>query len=396
MVQGQQLLFGLTMLSIDFKNHDLILTNGSAIGILAENVQEIEILNDKIIQTVPHTPGVFDNYGIKLINVKNIHVDNVYINGPRGSIHVNNSEFIRIENSMFERNLGPNIELHSANSAFIRYCTFTNSQFFGITVSSGFPTPGFEISKNIMIEHVSFNGYGGAIVLTGTDGVMITDVNISVVPVSPNKSFGFFIAASQDAGADPAPVNNVTIRDSTFYAENIDTGGDGIWLSNGNNALLQNLIIRVNSQPESITDIEGAIHIGDTTGDVATTYNNVKIMNVVISGGSHDAIAIDNGKNITFDNVVISESQFAGIHIYPDSSEVTVKNSDIKNNVNGVIIDTGSEDNTIIDNVINKNTSIGVLINGNKNQIINNIVINNGTNIDNNGTDNILSGNVTN
>ena len=378
--------------SIDFNNHDLTLTNGSAIGIFAENVQEIEIRNDKIIQNVSPTSRV--NYGIQLFNVKKVFVDNVYITGPREAITIKDSEFIRIENSLFENNEAPCIALISTGDVLIRYCTLSRGEhfgYFGIVVLSNFPNPG--ICRNITIEHVTFNNLGSAIALTGVNDVMISNVMVNFDRTSPNFAFDAFIAAIELADQDVTPVNNITIRDSTFYAQNVRTGTCGIWLGNGTNSLLENLTIHINSQPENANDVEGAILIGDADPSSLLAFNNVKVSNVVISGGSHDAVAVQRGKNITLDGLVISESDFAGVHIYPNSSTITVKNSDIKNNANGVIIDSGSVSNTVINNVITNNTVHGVLINGNNNQVVNNVIANNAINIQNNGSGNTISPN---
>jgi len=373
--------------SIDFNQFNLSLTNGAAIGVSGIGFQNIEIKNGTIELKTDVIPTAITSAAILFDNIVKVTIDNIVTNNNFSGIVINRSEGILITN-VTQKN-------HERSGLSDRPASISITDSFDIIIRdsamSARPSPSSSFtnsngiviatSQNIIIQDINMNNVDGGIYLRGTNNVNIDKLNVSLTPSNP---FNFITI-----GSPTLPSINTIIKNSTFISKGEAIGADGIILQNGNDALIQNVILYVNSSPYEPGAITGAINIGIGPN----SFSNVKIIDTVVSGPNVDAIVVGNGNNVTLDNVVVSDALENNIRLIT-ARNVTIKNSDVqRGNINGINIEARSNCNTISSTNIRDNGA-GLLINGNNNIVRDSNIYCNVANVQDTGLNNQFVNNI--
>jgi len=358
--------------SIDLNFHKLLLTSGAATGILVQNptidelLQNIEILNGTIGLTQGTLPIAATSIAISLNNVVKAHVDNVLTHNTfRGIVGVLSSSILIENSTQVNHTNNPDnllasaqsIRMLNSNNIIIKNDNVSAVQNTLISTSNvvGFVFIG---TSNVIIEDVNMIDIDIGIGAILSDNLNIDKLNVELSPLS-NASF------MQLGAGGGTPCTNTIIRNSNFISrptEPTAVGLDGLYLIEGKNLLIENVVILTKSTPFEAGIIAGAIHIGSSPN----IFTDVKIINTVVSGSNVDAIVVELGSNITLDNVVVSEALENNIRLI-NARNVTIKNSDIQaGTTNGINVEVGSQCNTISNTNIRDN-GLGLLISGNNN-----------------------------
>jgi hypothetical protein len=399
--------------SIDFNYFDLLLTNGAATGVLADGYQNVEIKNGTIelkADVVPiSTEANVTSVAILLHNIVKVHIDHMLTRNTIRGIFVNFSEGILIENSVHKNHhfllvngvviitRGNAIRIEDSFNIIIKNDSVSAvATLFNPDLNFANNGYTFERSQDIIVKNVNMVNVDAGVGLTKTDNVVIDKLNVQLSPLNP---FNFVqVGSGPTSVLPPRPSTNTIIKNSTFILRNSTpfAGPDGIFIVLGKNLLIENVTIESDTAPSppDVLDvpITGAIHIGQSAGPI-TFFSDVKIINVIVSGPNVDAIVVDNGSNVTLDNIVVQEALENNIRLII-ARNVTIKNSEVQaGTTNGINIGAASSCNTISFTNIRDN-GLGLLINGNNNVTRDSNIYCNVSNIQDNNTNNQFLDNV--
>ena len=377
--------------TLNFGDHNLLIPSEGAVGIFANGVSELVILNDKISSpTVSTDPTVI---AIHLLNCDKVTVDNVFTQNTFHGIFAENSTDVFITRSRFKDHVGgletddtlsngvkasgstavvieestfsggganPGITNQTEGIQFNNGCTncrVSNCQFslvdegifarqtdgliienntFEATLETPFAliqtgTVGDFACNDVIIRNCTFNSNGsfagGGIVLLNGANNLIEDVTINS---NGNAGFGILIGFLAINGFPSSGVSGVIIKNTLITNVNAIPGFDGILLAKANGVLVDNVIIDTNA-----AFVPGyhpaAIHINeaDTDGDPSLVVTGLTIRNSVITNTPDIGIRSESGNsNIVVENCNIAGGVTANI-FFDDTSNSVIKNNEI-------------------------------------------------------------------
>jgi parallel beta-helix repeat protein len=238
-------------------------------------------------------------------------------------------------------NIGPNdigntgiqITAGSENNSISNNIVYNSGNGIGLEPPS---------NHNIIVNNSIYN-CGGGIGLGGNNNYIVNNTIHDV------NTFGIFTGAGGSS-------NNQTITENEIY--NCGSGHNGINIEESNhNTITRNVI----------HNCDGGIGLG---GNLGSNDNVVKDNEIK----SNDAgITLDKSINNSIINNFISDNGNQGMMLYSGSDNNTISGNVISNNEMGFVID--SDKNIISENVISDNDIN--LLNGNDNNFTNNVFYNN-------------------
>ena len=377
--------------TLNFGDHNLLIPSEGAVGIFANGVSELVILNYKIsCSTVSTDPTVI---AIHLLNCDKIIVDNVFTQNAFQGIFAENSTDVFIIHSRFKDHVGGlgtrdttsnGVKASGSTAVVIEESTFTggganpgltnrtsgiqfnngctncrvsNCQFapvdvgifaqqidgliienstFVCTLQTEFGhvqtgSVGLNISNDVIIRNCIFNcnesSGCGGIILANGANNLIEDVTINS---NGNLGYSLLLGTTPTEGFSSTGVNGVIIKNTLI--SNIDAvpGYDGIVLARADGVLIDNVIIDTNTAFAPGYH-PAAIHIGaaDTVGDPSLVVTGLTIRDSVIMNTPDIGIRSESGnKNIVVDNCSIAGGVTANI-FFDDTSNSIIKNNEI-------------------------------------------------------------------
>ena len=414
--------------TLNFGDHNLLISSEGAIGIFANGVSELVILNDKIsCPTVSTDPAVV---AIHLLNCDKVTVDNVFTQNTFQGIFAENSTDVFITRSRFKDHVGgletrdttsngvkasgstavvieestfsggganPGLTNRASGIQFNNGCTncrVSNCQFtpldiaifaqqidglivenstFVCTLQTEFGhiqtgSVGLNISNDVIIRNCTFNcnesSGGGGINIVNAANNLIEDVTINS---NGNGGYGITLGNPSLEGFPSTGVNGVIIKNTLI--SNIDAvpGYDGIVLVKASGVLIENVIIDTNAAFAPGYH-PAAIHIGaaDTVGDPSLVVTGLTIRNSVITNIPDIGIRSESGNsNIVVENSTIVGGVTANI-FFDDTSNSVIKNNEITASSGDITMGAG---NGLVLNTIATGS--------NNNSVLDNVITNN-------------------
>ncbi len=356
--------------TINFFNHDLILNDTSAIGIYANGVSELTILNDKIqCATQANNPR---SIAIQLINTSKVTIDNVFTANTNFGISATDVHDVKVANSHFEHHNGLGVTPGTVGSAplnlggcenfEIESCIFeennsSNAFFAGVFLfaSNAFQTP----CRNFRISNCQF--LDTFLFIEQVDGILMENCTVTVTDPTFGVSFaqiGLAVPGSTFA------VNDMLTRNCTFTNLNANPGFDGINVYVANGVLMENTIIDMNAVGVLGYNTAGLRIGGSTTLGSPSVVNDLIFRNSIIRNSPNQGIFFDTGNSkIVSDNCLISGAVTANI-FNNGTINSTIKNCQITQGVaDGIVFAAGSNNNALLTNVVTGNAGSGIVIN---------------------------------
>ena len=427
---GNAITIAANNVTLNFGDHNLLIPSVGAVGIFADGVSELVILNDKIsCPTVSTDPTVL---AIHLLNCDKVTVDNVFTQNTFQGIFVENSTDVFITRSRFKDHVGglgtndtnsnglkasgstavvieestftggganPGLANETNGAQFNNGCTnchVSNCQFapvdtgifaqqidglivenstFESTLETGFSlmyTGGEStLGNDVMIRNCTFNSNGnvvggGGIYLQSGANYIIEDVRIN-----SNGSAGDGIAIGIPAGGGlpSAGVDGIIIKNTLISNVNALLGFEGIVLLKADGVLIDNVIIDTNTAFfQAFNYHSAAIHIGyaDSASDLTSVVTGLTIRNSVITNTPDIGIRSESGSS----NIVVDNCNIAGgvtaNIFFDDTSNSVIKNNEITTSSGDIAMGAG---NGLVLNTIATGS--------NNNSVIDNVITNN-------------------
>ncbi len=336
--------------SINFHNHDLVLTNGKSQGVVAKNVSEFVLENDAIFA---ETVCMFDtSVAVHLINVKKATISNIFTKNTTKGIWIDNSSDVLVKNSHLDSHEGTvqivfpspatlagtgngaGIWVNNSSGVEIDTCTFIGADCPFAATRTGFGLHVEENTKNLILKNSSFSNWIGSIHAPSVTGMLIDDC---VAINSLNSSLNVV----QLGSCSDEQANDVIIRDSTFIYNGGLPGVDGILLAAGSGCLLENLLVDTTSSAIDNTYFPGGIHVGLQGCD--SGYQNVQGLNCIIKGVNYSNLNMENCKNAVFERCTISDSIYANVLMNDPTTSSKLKDCTVFDGQNyGVFLNTST------------------------------------------------------
>ncbi|MBA3954333.1 right-handed parallel beta-helix repeat-containing protein [Candidatus Dependentiae bacterium] len=396
--------------NLNLANHNIILPEGStATAIAMDGVNEVTIENDSLRAANPTSIEETETTGIRIANSTDITVKNVNIDNLNTGIFITNSRGLRVLRSYFHNITFRAVDAFSSDdiaiedSKFVNDLAFTDAGTAGVRFNSTSGKLDTPSCRNIRISDCQFSGtsLGGPIQLRFVDGALVENTTVSV----DNEIFNANLlqGGSPNTGAtgtdldNALTANSIIIRNSSFKSQNVANGTDGIVLAAGSGALIENVVVDVNSPQDPTGNppyLNGALHISASDqpcltvsgvdvpvcGNPNAVYSNVRVSNSSFRNQGFYGVIISSGtRNVVIEECIISRNN-RGIRIV-GSTFVTLKNSSIEDNTtNGVLLSASlpslpisdnpnqtflsSSNNTIVDNRVSGNGGEGIFVTG--------------------------------
>ena len=358
-----------------------------------------------INESVVLCPGVYNlPNGIK-INADNIEVicNGTVLNGTGSGNGIENNGYdnVTVRNCKIE-NYERGIYWHDgADNGKIENNTANSNNYYGIYLSSS--------SKNILSDNIATSNNWDGIYLKSSSSNILTDNT-----ATSNNRNGIFLRSSSNN-----TLTNNTIQENSYYdiyvyatsdshcnnniTNNIGSGNRPILYYNISISLSNNNISELilcnadNSNINNITvsgsdtlDNNGILLVRTDHTNIANSNSSNNINGIYLDSGSNNNILINNTANSNNKN---------GIYLYSSSSNNSLTNNIANfNNNYGIRLDSGSS-NILTDNTANSNYYEGIRLSGSSNTLTNNTATHNGNGIglasgsSNTLTDNTVSNN---
>ncbi len=407
---GAAIIIAVDGVSIDFLNHDLVLTDPAATGILAQGVREIVIKNDAI--TTPTQSDISTSNAILLHNCEKVTIENIFTSNTFGGVGIDNSSSdIHFSNCHFKNHTGGSngngAAVYGLNSAAISFdgCTFEGTTGNPLTTSQ---CVFLETTSNVRISSCIFNNCDTALqALNNAQGILLEN---SQVTSSPTNAFNMIQLGGQISATEAAtPVFDVTVSNCFLFNHAPNNAEfDAFTAPAGSGLIVDQVIIDAQARADQFYPVVAGLHIGQDQGySFPASFNNVIVRNTLIKNANDNGIVAEaNSSGILIDTCNIEQAVVAGIHLY-GSQASTIKNSLISlGSGNGILLEAnftapsvGATANTILNNTVSSNTGSGVVLAGGAaptalNAVQNNVLTNNGTpQIVDSGTGNITAPN---
>lgn len=374
--------------TINFANHSLFLTDPAAEGILAVDVEEFTLLNDKI--SLNQISNLASSNAIHLVNVSKARIDNIYTENTLRGIRLEGSNDVNITNTHHTNHVGGNDDgtsITSGSGIDIRTSTgvtVDNSYFEGTSGTNHFQTCSVNISgsRNVNLTNTKHENVDGSffIALIST-GILIDNC------VANYSSEAFYAGVSIGASNDESPSRDIIIRNSTFTNLNAFEGWDGFNVGLSEGLVFENLVIDVNTTiAEDYTP--GALHFGcgsvNGCEEAPLFASNGLISNVIINNINTYPLLIEAGENLVFDNIEVTggtsvnayfllaigntlknsyigdSSGGDGIVLAADADTNAILNNTVSGNATGIIVATGAENTRVEENDVFNNSVFGI------------------------------------
>ena len=355
--------------SINFANHSLSLTNTDAVGIEVQG-NEFLLENDKISGP---TGGTADNAAIFLNGVNKATLRNIYTQNTTHGVMMTNASDVIIENSLFQNHsglededvtpLGGGVWMELSTNVSIDSCTFegiTAVTVEGQTANGVFI---FE-SINVSITNSSFSDWLIAINVYSAINLKIENC-LAIASQYSDES----LVQLGNTFSDVLYVEDVVIRNSTFFQPYDVPGFDGLLLYQGSGCLLENVVVNTIS---GLFDgyAPAGIHIGCSVNgecDPGVAFDNVYAQDCLVTGQNYSGLYVEEGRNITFNRSQFTQATQANVFFDAAAQNCIISNSVMGNAVGagyGVYIHAGATENAIIDSEIANNGAGGVIVAG--------------------------------
>lgn len=378
--------------TINFHEHDLILTDPNAIGILVESANEFVLENDAIYGTSifkTQTSAAVALFGVNKATLRNIFT----MNTTKG-IYIQDSTDIRVEFCHLEAHEGSiaptfpspytlagtgngaGIWIGGSDGVYVDSCTFIGADLGFDPARTSFGIHIEEFSKNIELTNSTFNNELGSIHAIDVIGMLVDNCVATASTVSNFNIAQFGSCTSGEVASD------LIIRNSTFTQSQSNHGFDGLLFLSGTDCLLENVIVDSSSQDLN-NYLPAAIHIGNQN---CSTYSNLVARNCVVQGVNGRTLYLDNASKIVFEGSQITGASVSA-NVYLNAADSsTIRNCQIFNGNSGVILanptGSGVPGNSIENCLIYDNTNFGIQgTDQNKNHISGNHVWGNSTGI---------------
>ena len=425
---GNAITIAANNVTLNFGDHNLLIPSEGAVGIFANGVSELVILNDKIsCPTVSTDPTVL---AIHLLNCDKVSVDNVFTQNTFEGIFAENSTDVFITRSRFKDHVGGlgtrdttsnGVKASGSTAVVIEESTFTggganpgltnrtsgiqfnngctncrvsNCQFnpldlaifaqqidglivenstFVCTLQSEFGhiqigSVGLNTSNDVIIRNCTFNcnesSGGGGVNVVNAANNLIEDVTINS---NGNVGYGITLGNSPIQGFPSTGVNGVIIKNTLISNVDAAPGYDGIVLVRADGVLIDTVIIDTNTAFAPGYH-PAAIHIGaaDTVGDPSLVVTGLTIRNSVITNIPDIGIRAESGNsNIVVENCNIAGGVTANI-FFDDTSNNVIKNNEITASSGDITMGDG---NGLVLNTI--------VSGSNNNSVLDNVITNN-------------------
>ncbi len=339
--------------TINFANHSLFLTDPAAQGILAVDVEELTILNDKI--STPSVSALATSNAINLINVVKARIDNIFTENTNVGVRIEASRDVLVTNSHHINHVGSTASagIRAATSADVKV---DNSVFEGNSGDAQFGAPGVWIEQgsiNSVVSNSRFSNIDIGLFIPVASGVLLQ--NIEVTNYS-GAAFNAIQIGSNDGDVSDVILQNVTVTNTTAIP-----GFDGISLTGLNGFLFDTVIINTNTSllDDDPSYLPAALHIGCNTSNGGcepfVTCNNGILRNIIIQNNNDVGFYIEAGENIVFEEGIITGSNFENV-LFDTALFSTIKNSYIGDSTGtGILFRPDSNDNSILNNTITGN-----------------------------------------
>lgn len=353
--------------TINFANHSLFLTDPAAVGVLATDVEEFTLLNDKIsLNQISNLPT---SIAIHLLRVEKARIDNVFTENTLRGIRVEGSTGVNITNTHHKNHIGGNEDTTVAAGAGVDIRTSTgvtvdNSYFEGSSGTNHFGNSSINVSasREVNLTNTKHENVDDALFVgSASAGVLVDNLVATFNPES------FYAGVSVGAANDTLPSTDIIIRNSTLTNLDAFEGWDGVNIGISSGILFENVIINTNtSVAEDYTP--AALHLGcflingcDGEGDEKTAsngqYNNLVINNINAYG-----ILIESGVDNVFNNAEVTGASIANIYV-DGSYGATIKDSYVGDSTggDGISVTENATSTTLYENTVTGNAT-GILI----------------------------------
>ncbi len=378
--------------TINFHEHDLILTDPNAIGILVENANEFVLENDAIYGTAIFKSST--SAAVALFGVNKATLRNIFTMNTTKGIYIQDSTDVRVEFCHLEAHEGSiapmfpspytlagtgngaGMWVAASSGVYVDSCTFVGADLGYDPARTSFGLHVEETSKNVQLTNSTFNNLLGSIHATNVIGMLVDSCVATASTVSNFNIAQFGSCTSGEVASD------LIIRNSTFTQSQSNQGFDGLLFLSGSNCLLENVI--VDSSSKDLNNyLPSAIHIGNQN---CSGYSNLVAHNCVVQGVNGRTLYLDNASKVVFEDSQISGANgFANVYLNAADSS-SIRNCQIFNGSSGVIvsnpISSGVPGNSIENCLIYDNTNYGIqVLDQNMNYISGNHVWGNSTGI---------------
>lgn len=370
--------------TINFQNNSLMILQDGATGILAEDVEELFIENDKI--TTPNVALNILSTAIHLVNVDTAVIQNVFTENTFRGVLMDQSTNVLFKHCRFKDHIGGTpdffssaVRISSSSSVALEDCTFSGSaeNHYSIHLLVR------DFSKDCRVTRCNFIDSDAGIRIFSTDAILIEDCNMNAV----TDAYFLFLQAST--------FSELTVKNSTFKIVGEDPFFEGIFIDNGSGVILENLII----------DIQQPI-VEDPFQPAALALfncNGCQVKECIIPGQSGRGIVVSDSENILIDhsivnahtnvlwglftkNMKIKDCSFAGAPRYNvldflSCESVDVDSSNIDGGGTGIALQFSEGSDCVVQNSKIENSHFwGVdIINATNTKVLNNIITNCGS-----------------
>jgi hypothetical protein len=362
--------------TLNFKNHNLILENEAAVGIAAKNVKELLIKQDAIksrrVSTNPTSAAIF------LKNCQKVTLEELLTTKTFRGIRVDGCSDVWINHCNLTKHtggsgdaegLGDAIRVVDSEAVVIENTTISNSAGNSNTAPIGihFTFNGRRITQNraCRISNCKFPNSDIAIAGRSIDGLIVENCSLVAAPTNTFNLIQLGAAqTSEKLGA--AFANNIIIRDTTVSASTEDHPFfDGITASNGSSALFENITFDTRSRSAEPFSVVAALHFGSIKNPgtrFASSYSDATVRNCIIKNANSVGIWAEFANQIVIDNTLVTGSVENAI-IFEDAVSCVVKNSEISRNLgNGIVLREPARSNELLSNIVSENGKNGIVI----------------------------------
>ncbi len=340
---------------LDCKNHSITLNNQDADGIVVHGSSDVAIENCHILASGAKS-------AVSLRNVQKASISNFYSVKTTQGIQLKNCQNVSVENSHLGFHDGSDLVLGAAVSIEdSESITVSKSHFEG---SGSYMKPGATSnallisgsSQNVRILDSTFSNWLNTITVNEVLGLHIDSCMVEGSPISDKNLVELGTIATQ--------ANDIQITNSSFIQKKAKEGFDGILFLNGQGAKLENIVLDITTTGDSYKP--SAIHVGcKNNGPVscspAVLYSDIEAKNCQILGSFPYALHIENGAYIDFSSSQFADASVANIFM-DNAKSCTIKDSNIQNGANGILISQNAASCGILGCEISNNDQNGITV----------------------------------
>lgn len=351
--------------TINFANHSLFLTDPAAEGVLAVDVEEFTLLNDKI--SLNQISNVSTSNAIRLSGVSKAKIDNIYTENTLRGIRIEDSNDITITNTHHKNHVGGNNDVVplSGTGIEVRFSTgvtVDNSFFEGSSGANNFGDGSIAVNggSNIIITNTKHSDVAQALFVAGASkGILVDNL------VANFNSEAFYGGINIGGADDEDPTTDIILQNVTLTNLDALEGWDGINVGLASGLRFDNIIIDVDT---SIANdfTPAALHFGcfliNGCNEGEKTSSQGLFTNIVINNINAYGLLVESGRDLVFDNIEVTGSVAANAYI--DSAlGVAIQNSYIgdSSDGDGIVVTEKAVSTTIFNNTVTGNDD-GILI----------------------------------